>query len=124
MYGEVHELLVNALYHASNDDIRVESTVLGETTLRLTLNNTTIPKADWYQSLRLDGHVTINDRTLEITAYEMDWHFNTTSSDSCEQYQIRASHGQYGVRIDVPDAVYSGTTDDMREAIDRVNGQR
>lgn len=124
VYGEIHELLVSALYHASNDDIRVESTVLGETTLRFTLNNTTLPKADWYQSVRLEGHVTINDRTLEITAYEMDWHFNAISDDSCDWYEVRASQGEYGVRIEVPDAVYSGTTDDIREIIDRVNGPR
>ena len=123
-FADIHILLVSALYHASNDDISVESTVLGETTLRFTLNDTTLPKPDWYQSARLEGHVTINDLTLEITAYEMDWHFNTIRDNSCDRYEVRASQGQYGVRIDVPDAVYSGTTDDMREAIDRVNGQR
>ena len=112
------------MYHASNDDISVESTVLGETTLRFALNNTTLPNADWYQSVRLEGHVTINERTQVITAYEMDWHFNAISNDSCDRYEVRASRGRYGVRIDVPDAVYDGTTDDMREAIDRVNGPR
>ena len=123
-YGEVHELLVSALYHAANDDISVESTVFGETTLRISLNNTTLSKADWHRSVRLEGHVTIDDRTLEITAYEMDWHFDTVSSDSCDRFEVRASQGEYGVRIDVPDVVYFGTTDDMREAIDRVNGPR
>ena len=123
-FGDIHLLLVSALYHASNDDISVESTVLGETTLRFALNNTTLPNADWYQSARLEGHVTINERTQVITAYEMGWHFNAISNDDCDRYEVRASQVRYGVRIDVPDAVYSGTTDDMREAIDRVNGQR
>ena len=123
-FADIHELLVSALYHVSNDDIRVESTVLGETTLRYTLINTTRPKSDWYRSQRLEGHITIDDRTREITAYEMDWHFDTVDSDSCDRYEVRASQGRYGVRIEVPDAVYSGTTDDMREVIDRVNGPR
>ncbi len=123
-WSDLHVLLVSALYYAPNDDIRVESTVLGETTLRFTLNKTTLPKADWYQSVRLEGHVTINDRTLEITAYEMDWHFNAIGNDSCDRYEVRASQGEYGVRIEVPDTVYFGTTDEMREAIDRVNGPR
>ena len=123
-YADIHVLIVSALYFASDDDVRAATTNLDETTLRFTLNNTTLSKGDWYRSLTLTARVTVDDRTLEITAYEMDWHFDTVSSDSCDRYEVRASQGEYGVRIDVPDVVYFGTTDDMREAIDRVNGPR
>ena len=123
-WGNPHVMLVSALYFASDDDVRAAMTNLDETTLRFTLNNTTLSKGDWYRSLTLTARVTVDDRTLEITAYEMDWHFDTVSSDSSDRYEVRASQGEYGVRIDVPDVVYFGTTDDMREAIDRVNGPR
>ena len=122
-WGDPHVLLVSALYHASND-IRVVSAINGETTLRFVANNTTLSKADWYRSASLKGQITINDHTLQITAYAMDWYFNTVSNDSCDRYEIRASRGRYGVRIEVPDTVYFGTTDDMRDVIDRVNGPR
>ena len=122
--ADIHVLLVSGFYFASDRDIRVESAVRGETTLRFALDNTTLSKADWYRSVRLEGQVSIDDRTLEITAYEMDWHFNTVNDNSCDRYEVRATQGQYGVRFDVPDVVYFGTTDDMREAIDRVNGPR
>ena len=122
-YAKLHDLLVSALYHASDRDIRVESVSGGETTLRITLDNTIVRKSDWYRSARLEGRVTIDDRTLEITAYEMDWHFDTVG-DYCGRYEVFATQGRYGVRIEVPDTVYYGTTDDLREVIDRVNGRR
>ena len=122
-FGEVHVLLVSAFYFGSDRDIRIASASGGNTTLRFTLDNSIVSN-DWYRSVTLSGRITIDDRTLEITAYEMDWHFNTISDNSCDRYEVRASQGEYGVRIEVPDAVYSGTTDDMREVIDRVNGRR
>jgi len=123
-FAEIHESLVSVLYFASEHDVRVASAIGGETTLRFVLNKTTLPKADWYRSVGLSTRITIDDRTLEIISYEMDWHFNTISDNSCDRYEVRASQGEYGVRIEVPDAVYSGTTDDMRKVIDRVNGRR
>ena len=122
-FSEVHVLLVSGFYFGSDRDIRIAYESGGRTTLRFTLDNSIVSN-DWYRSVTLSGRVTIDDRTLEITAYEMDWHFNTISDSSCDRYEVRATQGEYGVRFDVPDAVYSGTTDDMREVIDRVNGPR
>ena len=122
-FSEIHVMFVSAFYFASGLDIHIESASGAETTLRFTLDHTIRPTSDWYRSATLSGRLTIDDRILVITAYELDWHFDTISS-RCDRYAISATQGQYGVRFDVPDTVYFGTTDDMREAIDRVNGPR
>lgn len=122
--GEIHILLASAFYFALDRDIRVTSMSGGKTTLRFTLDNNIISKSDWYRSVTLTGIVTIDDRTFEITAYEMDWHYDTVRSNSCDRFLARATNGVYGVPIHVPDDVYFGTTDEVREAIDRINGPR
>lgn len=123
-YGEVQVLLVSALYFASDRDVRIVSTSGGETTLGFRLDESILPAAEWYRSLTLSGQVTIDERTSEITAYEMEWYFDTAGSDSCDRYSVSATGGEYGVQFIVPNDVYFGTTDDIREAIDRINGPR
>ena len=122
-FGELQVLLVSALYFVSADDIRVSTVINGETTLRFLLERTTV-KADWFRSAELRGRITLDNDTLHIKGYEMDWLFDVTRSNSCDRYVIRTSEGRYGVTIDVPDDVYFGTTDAVRDAIDRINGPR
>ena len=121
--GEIHVLLVSALYFASEDDFRVSTVLSGETSIRFLLERT-IVKASWFRSVELRGRISLDNDTLEITGYEMDWLFDTTRSRSCDRYVVRASDGQYGVSIEVPDEVYQRTTDRNRIWIDRINGSR
>ena len=122
-FTRLQRMLVSALYFASWDGIRVSSVNNGETVLRIDLDRTTA-SSDWFRSAELRGRITVDDDTMEITDYEMDWYFDVTTGSSCNQYEVRATNGAYGVRIDVPDEVYFGTTDDIRDAIDRINGPR
>ena len=123
VYSNLHVLLASALYFGSDDDIRVSRVNRGQTRLRFTLYDT-ILKYDWFRSAELRGWIEIDDDTMEIVGYEMDWFFNVIGSNSCKQYRVTATEGEYGVQIDVPDHVYFGTTDDVRDAIDRINGPR
>ena len=122
-FGELHVLLVSALYFASSEDIRVSTVVSGETSLRFLLERS-ILGSTWYRSAELRGRVTLDNDTLKIMSYEMDWLFDVTRSNSCDRYVIRTTNGEYGVSFDVPDDVYFGTTDAVRDAIDRINGPR
>ena len=122
-FSNLHVLLVSALYFASDDDIRVSTVIDGKTTLRFLLERTTV-KADWFRSAELRGRITIDDDTMEVTAYEMDWLFDVTRSNSCDRYVIRTTEGEYGAQFEVPDDVYFGTRDDVRDAIDSINGPR
>ena len=115
---------MSAFYFALDRDIRVVYTGGGETKLRIGLENTIVPNTDWYRSINLEGSITVDDRSFEITSYEMDWHFDTVDRDGCNRFTTRATGGQYRVRFNVPDVVYFGTTDDLREAIDSINGPR
>ena len=123
VYSNLHILLVSALYYASEDDIRVSTVISGQTRLRFTLYDS-ILKYDWFRSAELRGWLSIDNDTLEITSYEMDWFFDVVRDNSCKQYSVTATEGKYGVPIDVPDDVYFGTTNDVRDAIDGVNGPR
>ena len=122
-FGELHVLLVSALYFASSEDIRVSTVISGETSLRFLLERS-ILGSTWYRSAELRGRVTLENDTLKIKSYEMDWLFDVTRSNSCDRYVIRTTNGEYNVRIEVPDEVYFGTTDAVRDAIDSINGPR
>ncbi len=122
-FSRLQRLLVSALYFGTRDGIRVSRVIDGETTLRFLLDRTTV-RSDWFRSAELRGRVTIDDDTMEVIAYEMDWLFDVIRSNSCDRYVIRTTDGEYGVTIDVPDEVYFGTTDAVRDAIDRINGPR
>ena len=122
-FGELHVLLVSALYFASSEDIRVSTVISGETSLRFLLERSILGSA-WYRSAELRGRVTLDSDTLKIKSYEMDWLFDVTRSNSCDRYVIRTTNGEYGVPFDVPDEVYEGTSNANRNAIDRVNGRR
>ena len=122
-FSRIHDLLVSALYFASDDDFRVSTVISGETSLRFLLERT-ITWSNWYRSAELRGRITLDNNTLEIKAYEMDWLFDVIRSNSCDRFVIRTTDGQYGVQLEVPDEVYERTTSGNRAAIDRVNGPR
>ena len=122
-FSQVHDLLVSALYFASDDDFRVSTVISGETSLRFLLERT-ITWSNWYRSAELRGRITLDNNTLEIKAYEMDWLFDVIRSNSCDRFVIRTTDGQYGVQLEVPDEVYERTTSGNRAAIDNVNGPR
>ena len=122
-FTRLHRLLVSAMYFGSWGGIRVTTANGSETVLRFQLDRTTAT-ADWFRSAELSGQITVDDDTMEITDYEMDWSFDVTTDSTCRGYVVRATDGVYGVPINVPDDVYFGTTDEVREAIDRINGPR
>ena len=122
-FSQIHDLIVSALYFASDDDFRISTVIGGETTLRFLLERT-ITWSNWYRSAELRGRITLDDDTLHIKAYEMDWLFDVIRSNSCDRFVIRTSNGQYGVPIEVPDEVYERTTSGNRNAIDSINGPR
>lgn len=122
-FSLIHNLILSALYYSDDDDFRISTVISGETTLRF-LSERTITKSPWYRSAELRGRITLDSRTLHIKAYEMDWLFDVTRSNSCDRFVIRTSDGQYGVPIEVPDEVYERTTSGNRNAIDSINGPR
>ena len=122
-FSQIHDLIVSALYFASDDDFRISTVISGETTFRFLLERT-ITWSTWYRSAELRGRITLDDDTLHIKAYEMDWLFDVIRSNSCDRFVIRTSNGQYGVPIEVPDEVYERTTSGNRNAIDDINGPR
>ena len=122
-FSQIHDLIVSALYFASDDDFRISTVIRGETTFRFLLERT-ITWSTWYRSAELRGRITLDDDTLHIKAYEMDWLFDVIRSNSCDRFVIRTTNGQYGVPIEVPDEVYERTTSGNRNAIDDINGPR
>ena len=116
--SEIRELVISALYFADEDDFRISTVISGETTLRFLLTRN-IFEPTWSRSSELRGEITIDNRTNVITRYKMDWLFNVVRSNSCDRYVIRGTEGQYNVPFDVPDDVYEGTTDEIRDNIDR-----
>ena len=115
-FSSVHQLLVDALYFADEQDIRSSTVIDGEITLRFLLTRST-NKPTWVRSSELRGEVTLDNRTNVIIRYKMDWLFDVIG-DSCDRYVIRGTEGQYNVPFEVPDEVYEGTTGYNRSIID------
>ena len=115
-FNNIQDLLVSILYFSDEDDLRVTRRD-GETTVRVLLERSTAQPA-WARSVTLRGRFTVSDRTGVITDYELDWLFDTISSNSCDRYKIRAWEGEYGVQFEIPDEVYEGTSDQNRRWLD------
>ena len=115
-FTSVQRLLVSILYFSDDDDLSVTRRN-GETMVRVFLERSTI-KPDWARSVELRGRFTVNDRTGVITGYELDWYFDVIASDSCDHYKVRAWDGEYGVRFEIPDEIYNGTSAENRRRLD------
>ena len=115
-FTSVQDLLVSILYFSDEDDLRVTNRN-GETTVRVLLERSVAHPA-WARSVTLRGRFTVNDRTGVITDYELDWLFDVISRNSCDRYKIRAWDGEYGIRFEIPDEIYNGTSAENRRRLD------
>ena len=117
-FNTVQDLLVSALFFAEEGDIRISTVISGQTTLRFLLTRSIVAPS-WSSTPELRGEITLDNRTNVIVRYKMDWLFDSIRGNLCERYVATGTEGEYGVPFDVPDDVYEGTTDEIRDTIDR-----
>ena len=102
-YSSPLTMLENVLL-TDADDIIVARDVPGRVRLTVSVDNRRVwlyddEHANLYISILLD------DETYQILEYTFRWDFSTTSCD----YETEAFDGEYGIEIDIPDAVREGS---------------
>ena len=102
-----HIMLASVLHFSDADDIEVTSDATGRITLKVSLDDAFLTIA-WSSGETLDVVMLLDAQTYEIQEYSMDWRFQVTGN-SCPRYNMEADAGQYGIEIQIPDAIREGS---------------
>lgn len=97
------EMLINVITYANPGEVTIERP--SERTITLSGTLESLPPPNWANSVALGVNITLDAETLHISGYELRWRFAVRSSGSCSRYEVDASEGEYGVRIEVPAAI-------------------
>ena len=106
-FSSPHIMLASILYFAGEGDIGVSRSD-GEVRLTVEVNNAYM-SLDWSRDETLSAFLVLDEETYEILEYTMTWHFRPFSSRSCSGYEIEATGGEYGIPIELPDAIVEGS---------------
>ena len=97
-------LLASVLMLADPDRIRVSEPEAGKLRLDVYLEQSWL-RIGWSNDTKLSANFVIDAASYEIDSYFMSWQFNTGSLDSCDSYTSKATGGNYGVQVEIPDAI-------------------
>ena len=102
-FSSPHIMLASILYFAGEGDIGVSRSD-GEVRLTVEVNNAYM-SLDWSRDETLSAFLVLDEETYEIEEYTMTWHFRPFSSRSCSGYEIKATGGEYGIQIELPNVI-------------------
>ena len=64
---------------------------------------------DWLQSRTQDIVLILDEMTYEILEYSVKERYATVGGSYCFWHEMQATDGEYGVEIEVPDAILEGS---------------
>ena len=102
-----HRMLASVLHFADADGIEVSRNSDGRITLTVNLKEAYV-SLPWTNRETLDVVMTLNAETYQIEEYSMDWRFHVKGG-FCDNYTMEATAGQYGISIQIPDAIREGS---------------
>ena len=102
-----HIMLASILHFAEADGVEVSRDSAGEITLSVNLDKVylTLP---WTNREELKVVITLDEKTYQINEYSMDWLFHAKGA-SCPRFEMEAKAGEYGIEIEMPDAIREGS---------------
>ena len=107
-FSTPHQILASVLFFSESDDFSVSQDREGLITLRVTLNDAHLV-LPWSGGETLDVVLTLDEDTHEMLEYNVEWTFDAPAEISCPLYTIRAVNGEYGVEVQIPDAILDGS---------------
>ena len=99
-----HTILASILFFSDADDIGVSKNRDGGITLRATLDDA-YARVSWSKGETLEVVLTLDEDTLQILEYEVEWLFDVREPTSCPRYTTKAVNGEYGIELRIPDAI-------------------
>ena len=99
------DMLINIINYADPGAIEITQPSPGEATLKVVLTDVKSLQPSWASSVTLRIAITLNTRTYEISQYEMRWQFDVGNRDACPSYDVRATEGEYGIEIPIPETI-------------------
>ncbi len=104
-FTDAVDMLISVIRYAGAGAIAVTRGPSGQAEMSVTLNNALVLPLLWASSATLQVSITLDTQTYKISRYEMHWQFDVASRNSCSAYDVRATNGEYGVEIPIPDAI-------------------
>ena len=99
------DMLINVIIYADPGSVEITQPSPGEATLKVTLTDVKSLQPSWASSVTLRIAITLNTRTYEVSQYEMRWQFDVGNRDACSSYDVRATEGEYGIEIPIPETI-------------------
>ena len=62
-------------------------------------------RVSWSRGETLKVVLTLDEDTLQILEYEVEWLFDVREPTSCPRYITKAVNGEYGIELRIPDAI-------------------
>ena len=107
-FSRVHRLLASVLFFSDADEIRVLGDTEGLITLSVTLDGAYIV-LPWSGGETLEVEISLDEDTLEVLEYDFEWRFDVPSGNPCTSYTTMAVDGEYGIVVEIPDAILEGS---------------
>ncbi len=101
-------MLANVLFFSNDDDIIVSREMDGLITLSAVLDDAFI-ELPWSGGETLEVELTLDEDTLKILEYNLEWRFDLPPGSPCTSYTTRAVDGEYGIKVEIPDAILEGS---------------
>ena len=70
----------------------------------------------WSGGETLEVDLTLEEGTLKILEYDLRWTFDVPSENPCTSYTTTAKDGEYGIAVEIPDAILEGSANLQRGA--------
>jgi len=99
------DMLVSVISYADPDTIEITQPSDGKAELKVTLSNLQLLQIPWANSVTLYIDITLSTLTYEVSEYEMGWRFDVGSQNTCSAYDVRATEGEYGINIPIPNII-------------------
>ncbi len=97
-------VLASILFFTDADNIHISRNRDSQITLRATLDDA-YARVTWSRGETLKVVLTLDEDTLQILEYEVEWLFDVREPSSCPRYVTKAVNGEYGIEIRIPDAI-------------------
>ena len=103
-FSDPSTLLGSVLLLADPERIRVSTPEEGKLRLDIFLDKSWL-NISWSNETKLTANFVIDAESYEIDSYFMSWQFKPDSVDSCNSYTSKSTKGDYGIEIEIPNAI-------------------